>query len=322
MRKFVLLPLIGLVLALGLSACSKSLMINVSAKFDDIGDLASGAPVMMSDIQVGQVKSIHLTGYKATVDLALDPAAEVPRDVTARVRRTSLLGERIVDLVPDENLPRNAPLLKEGDSISRTLTRPDLEDLVSQGTEVLQPITASQIATLIDEGAKGFGGNGDQLRTVLNNFADITHVYAGETDTIASLISSLNELNGSIAKNASAHGLSVRNTQKALDVLNAESAELEKAIKSLARLAGGARSLLDVHVDEMSRSFGQLRVILGQLQKQQADLIGFLKYAPLHDRNTQLVEYLQFNQIYQDFVICGANEDKTDPARTCTPGQA
>jgi hypothetical protein len=25
--------------------------------------------------------------------------------------------------------------------------------------------------------------------------------------------------------------------------------------------------------------------------------------------------------VLQDFVICGFNEDKSDPARTCTPGR-
>jgi hypothetical protein len=57
------------------------------------------------------------------------------------------------------------------------------------------------------------------------------------------------------------------------------------------------------------------------LQDQENDLVGFLKNAPLHNRNTQMVEYLQFNQVLQDFVICGANDDKSDPARTCTPRQ-
>ena len=98
-----------------------------------------------------------------------------------------------------------------------------------------------------------------------------------------------------------------------------EGAQLQAAIKSLARLAGGARNILDAHETEMSRFFVQMRTILGILQAQENDLTGFLKYAPFHDRNTQMVEYLQFNQVLQDFVLCGLNEDKTDPARTCTP---
>jgi phospholipid/cholesterol/gamma-HCH transport system substrate-binding protein len=243
----------------------------------------------------------------------------VPKDVIARVRRTSLLGERVVDLMMPATAPQSEPLLADGDVIRETVTRPDLEDLVREGTQVLQPITASEVATLVDEGARGFAGRGADLRTVLDNFGQITHAYAGETDTIASLISSLNQLNGTLAKNAAALGLSVRNTQRALDMLNEEGAQLEAAIKSLARLAGGAREILDAHVDEMSRSFAQLRVILGILQSEENDLVGFLHDAPFHNRNTQMVEYLEFNQVLQQFVICGSNENKSDPSQTCAP---
>jgi phospholipid/cholesterol/gamma-HCH transport system substrate-binding protein len=307
------------VATLAMGACGGSSEMAVTARFADIGDLAPGAPVLMSDIQVGNVSGIDLQGYQAVVTMRLDPTAKVPQDVTARIRRTSLLGERVVDLQLPAGVPQNAPLLKDGDRIRLTVTRPDLEDLVRAGTDVLQPITASEVATLVNEGAKGFGGHGGDLRTVLDNFQQITHAYAGETGTIASLIDSLNQLNGTLAKNADAQGLSVKNTQRALDELDQEGAQLEAAIKSLARLAGGARGLLDAHVDEMSHSFTQLRVILGILQSQENDLVGFLHDAPLHNRNTQMVEYLEFNQVLQQFVVCGSNENKSDRAQTCTP---
>jgi phospholipid/cholesterol/gamma-HCH transport system substrate-binding protein len=321
MRKVAVAMVLLTSAALALTACSGSNDISVTARFDDIGDLATGAPVMMSDIQVGKVTGIGLKGYQAEVTMAIQSSAGVPKDVTARVRRTSLLGERVIDLVPEAGTPLNAAVLADGDVISRTLTRPDLEDLVREGTQVLEPITASEVATLVNEGAKGFGGKGQDLRTLLDNFHGIVHAYAGETGTIASLIDSMNQLNTTVASDAQAQALSVQNTQRALDMLNEEGAQLEGAIKSLARLAGGARGILDAHVDEMSRFFSQMRVILGVLQDQENDISGFLHYAPFHNRNTQMVEYLQFDQVLQQFVICGANDDPSDPSRTCQPSQ-
>ena len=50
-----------------------------------------------------------------------------------------------------------------------------------------------------------------------------------------------------------------------------------------------------------------------------ADINGLLHYAQLHNRNTQLVEYQEFNQVVQDFVICGLNDDPSDRARRCHP---
>jgi phospholipid/cholesterol/gamma-HCH transport system substrate-binding protein len=317
MKRLVIAVVVGL---LSLTACKGSNDILVNAKFDDIGDLAPSAPVMMSDVMVGKVKSIKLSGNQALVTMALDPAALVPQDVTARVRRTSLLGERIVDLDFPPNLPANAPLLRNGATISNTVVRADLEDLVESGNAVLAPITSSEIATLVNEGYKGFGQSGGDLRSLLDNFATIVHAYTGETGTIESVIDSMNRLNTVVASHASAHAKALRNTQIALDVLREESVRLQKAIKALNRLAVGGRGILEAHSAEMSRFFGQLRVILGVLVSQEATITNLLAYAPLHNRNTQLVEYQEFNQVFQDFIICGFNDNPNDPARNCGKG--
>jgi virulence factor Mce-like protein len=233
------------------------------------------------------------------------------------VRRTSLLGERIIDLVVPPGLSSSAPLLKNGDRITNTESRPDLEDLVRSGTSVLAPIAASELATLVNEGAKGFGGQGGNLKILLNNFTSIVHAYGGRTQQIESVISSLNQFQATLASHASQQALSIANSAKAIGVLRSESDRLITAVKALARLAGGARAILDRHSNQMIRFFAQMRVILGVLRSEEASIAGALRWAPFHNRNTQLVEYQQFNQILQDFIICGMNDSTTDPARKC-----
>jgi phospholipid/cholesterol/gamma-HCH transport system substrate-binding protein len=317
MRKLIVPVVLGL---LALTACKPSNDVMVSAKFSDIADLAPSAPVMMNDVKVGEVKSIGLAGTEALVRMAIDPKADVPQGVIARVRRTSLLGERVVDLQIPENLPADAPALRNGTTITDTVVRPDLEDLVTAGNAVLAPISGSEIATLVNEGYKGFGKSGDALRNLLDNFGTIVHAYSTRTGEIKSVIDSLNQLNTTVAAHASAHAAALRNTQRALDVLRDQSVRLKNAIHALNRLAVGGRGILEAHSAEMSRFFGQMRVILGVLVQEQSAINDTLKYAPLHNRNTQMVEYLEFNQVLQDFVICGFNDNKNDPARNCTGG--
>jgi len=272
---------------------------------------------MMADITVGQVKSIKLVGDRAQVNLSIEPSAHVPTDVVAEITRTSLLGERIINLVVPASVPGNAPLLHDGATITRTETLPDLEDLVRSGTTVLAPIAAGEISTLVNEGAKGFGGQGQNLKTLLGNFHAIIHAYAGRTQQISSLIDSLNQFNGTLARHASAQAQSIANSAQALDVLRSESDKLTAAVKALLRLSIGSRHILDRHSAQMIRFFAQMRVILGVLKSEQASIAGTLRWAPFHNRNTQLVDYLQFNQVLQDFVICGMNDDPHDPSRKC-----
>jgi len=303
--------------AAALSACGGSGNLTVRARFADVGDLAVRAPVMMADVKVGHVTGISLSGDQALVTMSIERSVEVPQDVQARVRRTSLLGERIVDLVVPDGTPADAPLIRSGATITNTVVRPDLEDLVQAGNAVLGPITGSEVATLVNEGAKGFGANGTALRGLLDHLGQITRAYAGHTGEIRSLIASLNELNTTLASHAAAQGLSVRNTAQALGMLRSQDAELENAIHALSRLSIGARGIMDAHSAEMARFFAQLRIIMGVLQAHQADIDSLLRYAPLHNQNTQLVDQEQFNLIFQDFVICGFNDNPNDPARRC-----
>jgi hypothetical protein len=67
----------------------------------------------------------------------------------------------------------------------------------------------------------------------------------------------------------------------------------------------------------MDRFFDQMHVITATLADQQESLALLLEHAPGHNRNTQLVEYDEFNQVIQEFVICGINDNPNDPARRC-----
>ena len=320
MKKKIALLLTGLaVITAGCGGADGPL--TVRASFDDVADLAPSAPVMMADIHVGKVVSIDLQNNKALITMELEREARVPRDVIARARRTSLLGERIIDLEIPEGLPANAPLLQDGQNITRTDVRPDLEDLVVEGTQVLSPISASEIGTLVDEGAKGFAGRGRELRSLLRSFRKIVGGFSQETDTINNIINSANQLNTTIAPEADAHGLAVQNTERALRVLREESDRLENAIRALNRLAVGSGSLMRAHFDDMNRFFPQMRSILGAVRSELGSLVRFLYWNILHNRNTQMVEYGEFNQVLQEFIFCGFNESE-EPARDCTPPPA
>jgi virulence factor Mce-like protein len=305
-RPALKLAALAVIAAIAFSACTsvgEPGGIDVAARFADVGDLAPGAPVMMADITIGHVSSIGLSGDRALVHMSIEQSARVPADVIAVISRTSLLGEKIVELDVPSTSPAGAALLRDGGMIQDTQVRPDLEDLVRSGSNVLAPIAAGEISTLVNEGAKGFGGQGQNLKTLLDNFHAIVHAYAGRTTQIESVISAQAE--------------SIANSAKALGVLRSESDRLITAVTALVRLAKGARAILDAHSAQMIRFFAQMHAILGVLRSEQSSIAGALRWAPFHNRNTQLVEYQQFNQVLQDFIFCGMNDSPTDPARKC-----
>ena len=81
--------------------------VEVTATFDDVGDLVAGHSVQVADVRVGSVVGIELTDdYRAHVTMSLRDGLEVPADSEAILRTTSLLGEKFIELrAPEGDAP-------------------------------------------------------------------------------------------------------------------------------------------------------------------------------------------------------------------------
>ena len=103
---------------------------NVEARFENIGGLKMKAPVKSAGILVGRVNDIHFDNkkFQAVVTLALDTRYEFPKDTTASILTSGLLGEVFIgfDAGGDE---KN---LAQGDNIKLTQSAVVLERLIGQ----------------------------------------------------------------------------------------------------------------------------------------------------------------------------------------------
>src|SRR3974390_490657 len=74
---------------------------DVTAKFDNIGDLKVGAPVSMSGVEMGRVTGIAFDSktYKAVVTMRIDARYnQIPTDSDASIYTQGLLGGKFVGL--------------------------------------------------------------------------------------------------------------------------------------------------------------------------------------------------------------------------------
>src|SRR5271157_418116 len=71
--------------------------------------------VMVADVFVGSIRAINLKNWIATLTLGIDKKVKLPRNATAKIGQTSLLGSQHVQLAAP---PNSSPeLLKDGDTI-------------------------------------------------------------------------------------------------------------------------------------------------------------------------------------------------------------
>ncbi len=103
---------------------------NVTAKFDNIGGLKVRAPIKSAGVTVGRISSIGFDSdsFQAKVTMAVDEQYVFPKDTSASILTSGLLGEQYVGLEPGGD-EKN---LKEGDKISLTQSAVVLENLIGQ----------------------------------------------------------------------------------------------------------------------------------------------------------------------------------------------
>ena len=83
----------------------------LTARFDNIGGLKVRAPVRSAGVTVGRVTSITLDGksYQGVVGMDIRSGFQFPKDSTAKILTSGLLGDQYISLDPgaaDDNLPR------------------------------------------------------------------------------------------------------------------------------------------------------------------------------------------------------------------------
>ena len=104
---------------------------NLTAKFDNIGDLKVGAPVSMSGVEVGRVTKIDFDSkeYKAVVQLRIDDKfSQIPTDSDASIYTQGLLGGKFIGLTAGGA----ETYLKDKDQIDFTQSAFVLENLIGQ----------------------------------------------------------------------------------------------------------------------------------------------------------------------------------------------
>src|SRR5579875_4116309 len=118
MRRGCWRALVLLVAALVLSSCGWKGISNVSipggpgsgsssyivyVQVPDTLAINGNSKVMVADVFVGSIKKIELKNWVATLTLGLNKSVKLPKNATAKIGQTSLLGSQHIELAPPAN---------------------------------------------------------------------------------------------------------------------------------------------------------------------------------------------------------------------------
>ena len=123
--------LIFLALRVGnLTSFSTAQTYQVEARFGNIGGLKVRAPVKSAGVVVGRIVEIRFDNesYEAVVMMDIDQVYRFPRDTTAKILTSGILGEQYVGL----EAGGDAKMLASGERLRLTQSAVVLENLISQ----------------------------------------------------------------------------------------------------------------------------------------------------------------------------------------------
>jgi phospholipid/cholesterol/gamma-HCH transport system substrate-binding protein len=102
----------------------------VDARFANIGGLKVRAPIKSAGVVVGRVADIRFDNesFEAVVSMNLEAQYAFPRDTTAKILTSGILGEQYVGL----EAGGDGVMLKSGDRLRLTQSAVVLENLISQ----------------------------------------------------------------------------------------------------------------------------------------------------------------------------------------------
>lgn len=258
----------------------------LTAVFDDVSGLPVGGRVELHDVTIGRVTSMSTKGFHAYVHMVIRKSAQLPLGTRATLALTTPLGEEYVDLIPPA--AEGKGFLAGGDVIAATNRSPDVEDLLSAFSAVLNGGGVDQIATIVNELDTALHGRAKTGRALIARLNDVLSQVNAHTAAIDRTLAAISDLSTQLAAQ---HRLLVRGLtalQPGIADLHADTAAFTKLLTRLSALGLTATQVLDsvqgtllTDLDDLAPTLDTLVSLRGRLG---STLVGLRKFARLLDR--------------------------------------
>ena len=255
----------------------------VTVEFRDVLDLVPKSTVKVNDVSVGQVTDVELDGDQAKVTVEVRGDTELPADAVAKIRQTSLLGEKFVSLeAPADG--GSSELLADGDliPISRTSRNPEVEEVLGALSLLLNGGGVAQLKTIAKEINLTLDGREDSARSVLTQIDSFTGQLADNKGKIVDAIESINRLAVSVRQQQRSIDGALEQLPSALDSIDRQRDDLVRMLQALDRLSGVGVRVINRSKQATIESIRQLQPVLTQLANSGDDFVNafnvFLTY--------------------------------------------
>nr|WP_222131499.1 MCE family protein [Pseudonocardia sp. C8] len=266
----------------------------VQIEFPDVVDLVPQSVVRYGDVPVGAVESVEVepNSWNAVVTVLVNRDVELPANATARVRTTSLLGEKFVALDrPAE--PAAGSLADAGRIPVQSSGRAaEVEEVLGALSMLLNGGGVAQIRTIATELNNAMSGREPEIRALLHNLDQLVGSLDSSKEDINRALDGLDRLSATLAERRPQIRNALQNISPGLRELEAQRSQLVGMLKALDRLSGVATNVVNRSRDDVLADLEALRPVLRNLADSGQDLpdsLELLLTLPFTDAATDAV---------------------------------
>lgn len=267
---------------------------SVRIEFPDVVDLVPQSIVRVGDVPVGAVESVAVEPerWNAVVTVQVNGDVQLPANATARVRTTSLLGEKFVELASPDG-PGQGDLAESGQiALAATSRAAEVEEVLGALSLLLNGGGVAQIRTIATELNNALSGREPEIRALLSNLDQLVGSLDDSRDDINRALDSIDRLSATLAERRGQIRTALNDISPGLRELESQRAQLVGMLQALDRLSGVATDVVDRSRDDLLADLEALRPILRNLADSGQDLpnsLELLLTIPFTDAATDAV---------------------------------
>jgi len=316
----MLIVLSGLVIVFGQFRFDST--VEYSARFADISGLKTGNFVRIAGVEVGSVKSIALSDDNTLdVDFDVRKGVGITEATHAIVRYENLIGDRYLELAEG---PGDAGTLPAHSQIPLDKTAPalDLDALLGGFRPLFKALDPDQVNKISSELIAVFQGKGGTIANVLSQTATLTSALADRDELIGAVITNLNGVLGTVAKNDAQFKKGIDSLQQLVSGLSRHADPLSLAVSNINSASNTVASLLEATRPDIQEDINQIHRVSTVINNDSTYVDNLLGELPQTYRTlSRLGLYGDFFSFYLCDITLKVNGPHGDPAYIQIAGQ-
>ena len=299
--KFLVFAVICLVLLVGLAVKIGNISLfshrhTINAQLADVTGLASGDPINIAGVPIGQVSSIGVQHGHALIGMSINNTVNLHQSTDVGVRWQNVIGQKEIQLFPS----KEGPILATGSTIplSHDVSDASVNAFLNTLGPFLTSINPQQANEFVENVSGALEGDTAEINQLINSGATIANTVGSLDSQVGQVIGNLDEVLTAISSRSGDLGSLIDNLQTVASSLAAKNNLLDTVIGNLSQVATDLSGLISSNHSTITSVIDSLQVVASDVQNNQSQLS-----ASLSTLGAGLAPYIQISNFGQWFAI-------------------